>query len=86
MRLCYRKRTFELRSQNDRILLHSRLALLLACHAVKFYLDRDAVNGALYEAHAVRLLTEKEAVIAPNVVHPMPADTDGVASGDEWVD
>lgn len=59
-RVAYRKRTFRVTSMNDRILLHSRLALVLAMKAVQFYHDSDIANGATYEAHAVRILTEKE--------------------------
>jgi hypothetical protein len=59
-RLAYRKRTFRINSLNDRILLHSRLALVLAMRAVQFWHDTDAANATMFEAHAVRILTEKE--------------------------
>lgn len=59
-RVAYRKKTFRVSSLNDRILLHSRLALILAMKAVQFYHDSDIANAATYEAHAVRILTEKE--------------------------
>jgi hypothetical protein len=60
IRVCYRKRSLELRSVNDRIFLHSRPALLLAMRALKFYDDGDIANGNAYEANAARLLTERE--------------------------
>jgi hypothetical protein len=63
IRLCYRKRTAQIRSVHDRILLHSRPALLLALHALKFYRDSDLANGQAYEANATRLLTEREATL-----------------------
>jgi hypothetical protein len=61
VRICYRKRTYRIFSQYDRILLHSRLALILAMRAIRFYDDTDISNATTYEAHAVRILTEKEA-------------------------
>lgn len=60
VRICYRKRSMELRTQEDRIFLHSRPALLMAMRALKFYDDGDISNGNLYEANATRLLTERE--------------------------
>lgn len=60
IRVCYRKRSLELRSVRDRIYLHSRPALLLAMRALKFYDDGDIANGNAYEANATRLLTERE--------------------------
>lgn len=60
VRVCYRKRSLELRSLNDRILLHSRPALLLAMKALKAYDDSDFATGNAAEANAVRILTERE--------------------------
>lgn len=60
VRIFYRKRTYEIRSVNDRILLSSRPALLMAMRALKFYTDGDLANGQAYEANATRLLTERE--------------------------
>lgn len=64
VRIVYRKRTYEIRSINDRILIHSRPALLLAMRAFKWYDDGDLANGNAYEANAVRLLTQKEWCLA----------------------
>lgn len=60
VRIGYRKQTYEIRSVHDRILLHSRLAFLLAMRAFQFYNDGDLANGNAFEANATRLLTEKE--------------------------
>ena len=63
IRICYRKRTARVRSVHDRILLHSRPALVLALHALKFYRDSDLANGNAYEANATRMLTERESTL-----------------------
>jgi len=60
VRLVFRKRTYEIRSIKDRILLNSRPALVLAMRAMKFYIDADVANGNLFEANAVRLLTQRQ--------------------------
>ena len=74
VRLCYRKRTARVRSVNDRILLHSRPALVLALHALKFYRDSDLANGNAYEANATRLLTEREATLTGVGGSPLQVD------------
>ncbi len=73
-RICYRKRTFRISSLYDRILLHSRLALVLAMRAVKFWDDTDAANATLYEAHAARILSEKEASVEGPAMTPIQVD------------
>ena len=73
-RICYRKQSLELRSQNDRILLHSRPALLLALHALKKYREVDLVAATQLEAHATRLLTERESVLTAPVGSPIQVD------------
>jgi hypothetical protein len=72
--MVYRKRSYEIRSINDRILVHSRPALLLALRAMKFYDDGDLQNGNLYEANAVRLLTQKEWTLGTPVGNPLQVD------------
>lgn len=74
IRLCYRKRSARIRSVNDRILLHSRPALLLALHALKFYRDSDMANGNSFEANATRLLTEKESTLTGIAGVPIQVD------------
>lgn len=70
-RIIYRRRTLQLRSTNDRILLHSRPALLLAMRAVAKYSETDIPNALTFEAQATRLLTEKENVISPPTLNPI---------------
>jgi len=74
VRICYRKRSYRLFSQYDRILLHSRLALIMAMRAVQFYDDTDLSNATSYEAHAVRILTEKEATLEGPALTPIQVD------------
>lgn len=77
-RIFYRKRSFELYSQNDRILLHSRPALLLAMRALKKYGESDLGNAMQYEAQATRLLTERESVLQNPVGNPLQVIDRGV--------
>jgi len=63
VRIAYRKATYELRSLNDRIFLHSRPALILAMHAVQKYREAALGDALQFEAQATRLLTEKEATL-----------------------
>jgi len=74
VRLAYRKRTLELRTQNDRILLHSRPALMLAMRALAKYAEADLANAIAFEAQATRLLTEKESVSTTPVGNPIQVD------------
>lgn len=74
VRVGYRKRTYEIRSTRDRILLHSRPAFIMAMRALKFYNDGDIANGNVYEANATRLLTEKEASLTGPAGNPMQVE------------
>jgi hypothetical protein len=86
-RLMYRKRTARVRNVNDRILLHSRPALVLALHALKFYRDSDLANGNAYEANATRLLTEREAVLTGIGASPIQVeDRNSIADQEDFVD
>lgn len=71
VRMVYRKKTYRVSSLNDRILLHSRLSLVLAMRAVQYYHDGDMANAAVYEAHATRILTEKESSIEGPAMLPI---------------
>lgn len=71
VRLCYRRRSLELISQNDRILLHSRPALILAMQALKKYREFDLATAVQFEAQATRLLTERESVLMPPILSPI---------------
>jgi len=87
VRICYRKRSVELRSLNDRILLHSRPALLLAMRALKFYDDGDIANGNIYEANATRLLTERENNLTGPARMPIQVeDRNSIADKCDYVD
>lgn len=71
VRMMYRRRTFDLTTRYDRIFLHSRLALLLACRAVKKYAETDLGAALAFEAQATRLLSEQESVIMAPVSSPI---------------
>lgn len=74
VRIVYRKRTYEINSVHDRILVHSRPAMLLAMRAFKWYDDGDLANGLQYEAQAVRLLTQKEWTLGTPQGNPLQVD------------
>lgn len=73
-RIHYRKKTYRVYSVHDRILLHSRFALLLAMRAIQAYTDGDIQNALAYEANAVRILTEKEASLEGPNMSPLQVD------------
>jgi len=73
-RLCYRKRTADVFSQNDRIMIHKRLALILAMQAVKKYREFDLGLALQFEAQATRLLTERESVLTSPVGNPVQVE------------
>jgi len=74
VRLCYRKRSLELISQSDRILLHSRPALVLAMHAIKKFRELDIASAVQFEAHATRLLTEREETLTSPIFSPIQVE------------
>lgn len=85
VRMVYRKRTLDIRSTKDRILLHSRLALVYAMHAVKFARDFDLANSTAYEAHATRLLTERESSLQGPMTSPVQIeDRNSIMVKDDW--
>ncbi len=87
VRMCYRRRSLELISTNDRILLHSRLALLLALRAVKKYAEADLSAALQFEAQATRILSEKESVLTPTTANPIQVeDRTGLKGGAEDID
>lgn len=73
-RISYRKRTAQIFSQHDRILLHSKFALKLAMRAVQAYQDGDIQTALAMEANAVRILTEKEASLEGPNASPLQVD------------
>lgn len=86
VRMMYRKRSLELRSRHDRIFLHSRPALLLACRAVKAYSQADIAGGVQFEAQATRLLTEKESVLQAPLANPVQVSDRATKLGCDWMD
>ncbi len=86
VRIAYRRRSLELRSQKDRIYLHSRPALLLAMRALKAYSETDLAAGTQYEAHATRLLTEKESVLTAPVSNPVQVSDRATALGGDTLE
>lgn len=80
----YRRKSYELLSQNDRILLHSRPALILAMHAIKKYKEVDLGAAAQLEAHATRLLSEQESVLVSPVGAPVQVEDRNGIKNDGW--
>lgn len=85
-RLFFRKRSLELYSQSDRILLHSRPALLLAMRALKKYGEYDLGTAMQIEAQATRLLTERESVLQIPQGNPIQVIDRGCSIGDDSMD
>lgn len=73
-RIHYRKRTYRIFSTSDRILLHSRLALILSMRAVQSWHDGDLQSAMAYEANATRMLTEKEMSLESPAMIPIQVD------------
>lgn len=89
VRIAYRKRTFEILSLNDRIFLHSRLALILAFHAVQKYREADLGLALQFEAQATRILTEKESTVTSPVGNPIQVNDRAsikLRGMDNWID
>lgn len=74
VRMVYRRKSYELRSLEDRIFITSRLALLMSMRAVKAYGDGDVQNGNAYEANATRMLTERENSLTGPARSPISVD------------
>jgi hypothetical protein len=81
VRLYYRRRSLELRSVNDRILLHSRPGLILAMQALKKYREFDIATAVALEAQATRLLTEKESVLIGPTANPLQVEDSNASLG-----
>lgn len=82
VRIMYRKRTSDVRSLYDRVLIHNRMALLLAMRAVKKYEENDLGSAIGFEAQAARLLTERESVLTSPVGNPIQVeDRNGMKLG-----
>lgn len=87
VRLCFRKRTARVYNLNDRIYLHSRMALILALRALKAYDDYDLAQGNAFEANATRLLTEKESVLTGIGIMPVQVeDRNAISDKSDYLD
>lgn len=71
VRIAYRKKSLDIVSLDDVILLHSRPALILAMHAIQKYREADLGLAVQFEAQATRLLSERESVITAPVGMPI---------------
>lgn len=85
-RIHYRKKTYRIYAESDRILLHSRLALILAMRAVQSWHDADGQNAMLFEANAVRMITEKEASLEGPAMSPIQVDDQNSIKNQGWDD
>lgn len=74
VRICYRRKSYELRSLEDRIFITSRLALIMAMRANQFYNDGDIANGNAFEANATRIITERENSLTGPARSPVQID------------
>lgn len=70
-RIAFRRRTFKLTQLTDLIPLHSTEAVLMMLRAIKAYGDNNAVDGAAFEATAVRWITEEQETHTPPVTFPV---------------
>lgn len=74
VRIHYRKRSLELVSTDDIILIHSRPALILAMFALKKYLEADIATAVQFEAQATRLISEREAILTAPINSPIQVE------------
>lgn len=87
VRMVYRRRSYELRSLEDRIFLTSRLALIMAMRANQFYNDGDIANGNAFEANATRIITERENSLTGPARMPIQVDDrNSIADKCDYID
>ena len=85
VRIAYRKSDPVFRSRYDRVPLFSRLGLLNAVRACKFYSEQDLGNAHAYEADAVRMELEAQSQREAPTFNPMQVvDMNGPANHDEY--
>jgi|MesohylFT_1024984.scaffolds.fasta_scaffold47443_1 hypothetical protein len=65
VRLEYRKKTFKVRSDEDLLPLHSRMAVRLMCKALKKYDEDNFDDGLKYEQKAIQFLVEEQISRSP---------------------
>ncbi len=71
MRVAYRKINPTFGSRYDHVPLKSRIALLMAVRALKYYHEADLGNAHGFEADAVRLETEAQSAAEPVTFMPI---------------
>lgn len=85
VRLAYRKAAPLIKSKYDRIPLRSRMALILAMQALKFYREVDLANALAFEAQATRLETESNEVIeSPSATPLQVVDLNNLQDKFDW--
>jgi hypothetical protein len=65
VRLAYRKKTFKVRSDDDILPLHSRMAVRLMCKALKKYDEDNFDDGLKYELKAIQFLVDEQLSRSP---------------------
>lgn len=86
-RLKYRKANKTITSVTDWIECDNKLAIKIACQAVKLYNNRQYNEAAVAEAQAARMLTEDQAVkqtptpVGPQIVVNVAANHDRIMDG-----
>lgn len=85
VRLAYRKSSPQIKSRYDRIPMRSRLSLLMAMHALKFYREVDLANATAYEVQAARMESEANEVIESPSASPLQVvDLNNLQDKRDW--
>lgn len=84
VRIAYRKRTFALGNQLDRIPLHNRAALVMALRALKLYDDLDFERAMAAEATAVRWLEEEQRTRSVHTSDPIQVTGPTLVDKNDW--
>jgi hypothetical protein len=72
VRICYRRRTYKISSQESMIPLHNAQAIIMMLRALKYYDDPpDFATATSCEATALRWLEEEQYTRTPPVTHPI---------------
>jgi len=70
-RIAYLKKNPEITSRRDHVPMLSRIALLLAVRALKYYNELDLGSAHTYEADAARLEMEAQTRLEPPIASPL---------------
>lgn len=82
-RVSYRKTNPIFASRFDHVLLRSRMGLLLAMQAVKFYSEKNIAQAHAFEADAARLELEAQNAAMPPTYAPIQVIEQGAALNDK---